>query len=43
MPRLYAGQRLRELARAAAHGVPEADVVAMTPQLAAALRQWTGR
>jgi GT2 family glycosyltransferase len=36
---LDAGERLRELTRAAAHGVPEADAVAVTPEVAASLRR----
>jgi hypothetical protein len=39
LPEVYAGQRLRELARAAVHGIPEADMVAVTPEFAAALRR----
>lgn len=38
-PEIYGGTRLRELARSAAHGVPDAAVVAVTPELAASLRR----
>jgi GT2 family glycosyltransferase len=37
-PEVYAGRRIRELTRTTVHKIPEADIVAVTPELAAALR-----
>ncbi len=41
LPAQYAGERVRELARALAHGVPDADTLAITPDVAARLRRVT--
>jgi glycosyltransferase involved in cell wall biosynthesis len=39
LPDIYAAQRIRELARAMAHGMPGALTLAITPDVAATLRR----
>ncbi|HYZ14889.1 MAG TPA: glycosyltransferase family 2 protein, partial [Candidatus Acidoferrum sp.] len=39
LPEMYVGERLRRLATVAAHGVPDAGAIAVSPQLAASLRR----